>query len=241
MGAYNTVIVETAVLTGLCLIAALILRGRVSWLWMLGAIALYACHKAVLFLGVVGLTPDLVPGRYNWEGKILGAIGLLIAGWIIFRGDMKAWGFTWSQNGPAPIAGISVAVATALATAAFMYLYFPGVKTEPLADWAYQLTMPSLDEEFLYRGVMLVMLERAFRPSFKLLGAPLGFAALITTLIFYVTHAMGVSPDWSITMVWGEIVPLITGALFVYVRIATGSLVLPVLLHSWFNTAGYLL
>lgn len=241
MNVLSIVVVETAVVVGLCLGAALILRGRVSWVWLLGTIALYAVHKVVVFLPSFGLTPDLIAGNYNWEGKILGTVVLLAAGWFIFKGDMKAWGFTLSQNGPAPIAGISVAVLTAIATAAFMYLYFPGVKVEPLADWTYQLTMPSLDEEFLYRGVMLIMLERAFRPAFKAGLFAIVLAALITTLLFYIGHAMSVGPDWSITMVWGEVVPLITATLWVFVRVATGSVLLPVLLHSWLNTAGYLI
>lgn len=241
MSVFTTILAETAVLAGLCLVAALIGRGRVAWAWFFGVIALYIVHKTILFIPFLVDAPDLIPGRYNWEGMILGTLALLTAGWVIFRGDMKAWGFTLSQRGPAPIAGISVAVLTAAATAAFMYLYFPGVKSEPLADWTYQLVMPSLAEEFLCRGVMLIMLERAFRPAFKTGWFAIGIAAVITTLLFYVSHAMSVGPDWSVTMVWGEVVPLITAALWVYVRIATGSLLLPVLLHSWFNTAGYIL
>ncbi|MCR9129130.1 MAG: CPBP family glutamic-type intramembrane protease [Alphaproteobacteria bacterium] len=241
MVAINTVIAETLVLAGMCLIAALLLRGRVSWGWMLGAIGLYAVHKVAVFLPIMGLVPDLTPGRYNWEGKLLGVILVLLVGWLVFRGDLRSWGLTLSQRGPAPAAGFIVAGLTALAMAAFMYLYFPGVKSEPALDVAYQMTMPSLDEEFLYRGVMLVMLERAFRPTFRLFGAPLGFAALITTLQFYATHAMGVGADWTLTMAWFDIVSLITGALYVYVRAATGSLLLPILLHSWFNCAGYLM
>lgn len=241
MGIYNQVIGETVVLAAICLVVALILRGKVSWRWMIGAIALYAVHKVVLFLGVAGVYPDLVAGRYNWEGKLAGIAFVLIAGLVLFRGDVRAWGLTLSQSGPAPRAGILAAVLIAVANALFVYLYFPGVKSEPLADWAYQLTMPSLDEEVLYRGLMLAMLERAFRPTLRILGAPLGFAALIVTLQFYVTHALHVGADGSVLFVWGEVLPLIYGTLWIYVRAATGSLLLPIVLHSWANTAGYLL
>ncbi|MFY0636934.1 type II CAAX prenyl endopeptidase Rce1 family protein [Maricaulis maris] len=241
MGIYNTVIVESIVLLGLCLVAAILLRGRVHWGWLGGAIALYAVHKFLLFLGVAGLYPDILPGRYNWEGKIAGTVLVLVAGLMLFRGDRAAFGLTLAQSGPAPRTGFAVAAFTAIATALFMWLYWPGVKSEPLAEWTYQLTMPSLDEELLYRGVLLLMLERAFRPTVNILGAPLGFAALIVTAQFYVTHALGVGPDWSISFVWGEIVPLIYAALWIHVRVATGSLLLPILLHSWANTAGYLI
>jgi membrane protease YdiL (CAAX protease family) len=241
LGLYHQVIGETLVLAAICLVVAVILRGKVSWRWMIGAIALYAVHKVVLFLGVAGVYPDLVAGRYNWEGKLAGTAFVLIAGLVLFRGDVRAWGLTLSQSGPAPRAGILAAVLIAVANALFVSLYFPGVKSEPTVDWLYQLILPSLDEEFLYRGVMLLMLERAFKPTVRILGAPLGWAALVVTLQFYVTHALAVGADGSIAFVWGEVLPLIYGALWIYVRKATGSLLLPILLHSWANTAGYLL
>lgn len=241
MGYYNIVVVETAILAGMCLTAALGLRGKVSWAWLIGAIGVYAASGIITFFGASEAVPDLIPGRYNAEGKLASFAFLLGAGLLIFRGDAKAIGLTFSQSGPAPIPGLAVAAGTALATVAFMYLYFPGVKTESVADMAYQLTLPSLDEELLYRGVLLIMLERAFAPALSKLWSRAGLAALITTVMFYLTHAMSVSPDWSIVMVWGEIIPLITAALWVYVRIATGSLVLPILLHSLFNGVGYIL
>lgn len=241
MGFYNIVAVETAILAGLSLIAALVLRGKVSWAWLVGAIAVYAASGVITFFGASDAVPDLIAGRYNAEGKLASFIFLLGAGLLIFRGDAKAIGLTLSQSGPAPIPGITVAAGTALATVALMYLYFPGVKTEPVADMVYQMTLPSLDEELLYRGVMLVMLERAFAPALSKLWNRAGLAALITTAMFYLTHAMTVSPDGSIMIVWGEILPLITAMLWVYVRIATGSLLLPILLHSLFNGVGYVL
>jgi hypothetical protein len=241
MGVYNQALAEIAFVALACLVGALLMRGRVSWGWIGGAIALYAAHKFTVFFGFAGLPQDIIPGRYNWEGKILGVALTLAVGFAVFRGQAAEWGFTLRQSGPAPRAGFGMAAFTFIATAAFFYLYWPGVKSEPTADWLYQLTMPSLDEEFLVRGVFLLMLDRAFSGRVSVLGAPIGWGGLITIAIFYVSHAMRVDADWSVAFIWGEILPVIYAALWLHVRAATGSLLLPVLLHSWANTAGYLL
>lgn len=239
-GIFNQVIAEAAVLLALCVLAAVMLRGRVQWSWLIGAVAFFAVNKLVLFIGVIGdIYPDILGGRYNWEGKIASVAMTLAVAALIFRGNWAQWGFTWKQNGPAVGLGYVVTVIFILANAAFVYWYFPGVKVEPAIDMAYQLTMPSLDEELVYRGVLLLMLDRAFKPQINILGAPFGFGALISIALFYVTHALRVDAGWDVVFIAFEILPLIYAVFWTYIRAATGSLLLPVLMHSWANAAGY--
>lgn len=239
-GIYNQVIAEAVVLLVLCVAAAVLLRGRVQWSWLIGAVAFFGVTKLVLFLGVAGdIYPDILGGRYNWEGKIAAVATTLAVAALIFRGKWAEWGFTWKQNGPAVGLGYVVTVVFILANAAFVYWYWPGVKVEPVIDMAYQMTMPSLDEELVYRGVLLLMLDRAFKPQIHILGAPFGFGALISVALFYVTHALRVDADWDVVFIAFEILPLIYAVFWTYIRAATGSLLLPVLMHSWANGAGY--
>ena len=237
----NPVVIESLILLALCLVGATLVKGKVDWRWVWIATITFAVHKFILFAAMHPITIDLIPGRYNWEGKIFGTLFTLGVGLAVFKGNAASFGWTLKQNGPAVKAGYTVAALTFIATALFMYLYFPGTKSEPTADWLYQMTMPSLDEELLGRGVLLLMLTRAFKPTFTLAGAPFGIAVAISILMFYASHIVGVSTDWTITVNWFNIVSLFYGALWVYVRVATGSLLLPILLHSWANTAGYIL
>ncbi|MFC3094002.1 CPBP family intramembrane metalloprotease [Alteromonas sediminis] len=237
----NPVIIESLILFAFCGLGAIVSRGKVDWKWIGLAVLTYAAHKFITFAAMHPLIIDLLPGRYNWEGKILGSVFVLVIGLLVCKGNAAAFGWTLKQNGPAVKAGYTVAAFTFIATAMFMYWYFPGTQSAPTADWLYQMTMPSIDEELLYRGVMLLMLTRAFKPSFTLVGAPFGIAVIISILMFYATHIVGVSADWTVTVNWLNIISLFYGMLWVYVRVATGSLLLPILLHSWANTANYIL
>ena len=241
-GIFNQIIAETAVLAILGPLVATVLRGRIDWGWFAAAVAFFFVHKLVLFLGLIdGILPNLIGGRYNWEGKIAGTIFSLVIAFVFLRNSRMEWGLTLRQTGPAVKWGWTIAALVAVANAAFVFWYWPGTSSADLADWTYQLTMPSLDEELVYRGILLLMLERAFRPTLNLLGVPVGWGALITILIFYVSHALRVDADWDVAFIAGDILPFIYASFWVYVRAATGSLLAPVLLHSWANTAGYIL
>ena len=80
-GIFNQIIAETAVLAILGLLVATVLHGRIDWGWFAAAVAFFFVHKLVLFLGLIdGILPNLIGGRYNWEGKIAGTIFSLVFG-----------------------------------------------------------------------------------------------------------------------------------------------------------------
>lgn len=239
MGIYSQIIGEALALALLCVGAGVFAKDRVQWKWALAAIGLLLGQKFLLYL-TMDLGPEIVGGRYNWEGKLAAVAFLLAVGFLVFRDDRKEWGWTLRQDGPAPRAGLIAAGCIAVATALFVGLYFPGTKSEPMADWMYQLTMPSLHEELFYRGLLLFLLMKAFPPGAKILGAPMGWAAVIVTAQFYLAHVLLVTPGWQVSVNWADFLSLILGGLWVYVRVATGSLLFPVLLHSLSNTVGYL-
>ncbi|MCA0131711.1 CPBP family intramembrane metalloprotease [Winogradskyella sp. D23] len=61
------------------------------------------------------------------------------------------------------------------------------------------------------------------------------------TVMFYLSHVVHVDPDWNTVIVWGDFLPGLYGLLFMYIRLATGSLLLPIILHGWINVVGYLI
>jgi membrane protease YdiL (CAAX protease family) len=240
-GVYNQVIAEIIVLLIFIGFAAAFSFRDLKWKWLAAAIVFFSAQKIIVFLGVAGVLPDLVPGRYNWEGKILSLLFTAIVAFLFFREKPEEWGFTLSQNGEARTAGISVAIFTAIAGTLVSLLYFEGVRTGPANEWLYQLTMPSIEEELIDRGILLLMLDRAFGRRWKIAGVTLGWGAVIMTLMFYMSHVLRVDGDWNLIIVWGDYLPGIYGLLWMYIRLATGSLALPIILHGWINVAGFIL
>ena len=91
----------------------------------------------------------------------------------------------------------------------------------------FQATMPSIGEELAYRGIALALLERAFGQSPMSCRWRFGWAALITSLLFW--HGPSLS----------RVDTALTGAAFALVQQArcAGSLLWPMFCHSALNVA----
>ena len=88
---------------------------------------------------------------------------------------------------------------------------------------------------------MLLILDKAFLSKWKFAKVNWSWGAIILILMFYLSHAISVDANWNMVIVWGDIMPFIYGLLWMYIRLATGSLLLPILLHGYINTIGYLI
>ena len=240
-GIYNQVIVEWGLFITLIIIPIIIYKNKVNWKWVAIAIGVFFLHKIILFLGVEGIYPDMIPGRYNWEGKITAIIFLLLCASILFPKKSDEWGFKLSQKGDAQKAGIVTTIFTALISTALAWFYFNGIKEGETSDWLYQLSMPGLDEEFYYRGIMLLILDKAFLKKWKFVKVNWSWGAIIMVSMFYFTHVVHVDSNWNTVVIWGDFLPGVYGLLLMYIRLATGSLVLPVILHGWINVVVYLI
>lgn len=239
---FQIAVFETVFISGLILAGAAILKGKVQWLWLLPVPILAFCSKTLMFEAGAGTFGDWIPGRYNWEGKLLATLLWLGVIAVLFRHKLDAVGLTFQQNGPFKNIAFGIAALTAICTALWSTYYFPGVKAEPLPDMLYQATMPTVEEELWFRGVMLAMLIFGFtqKQNDHASAAATMIAAVIVSFHFWGVHSIGSDGDWGVVFnAWFNPVAGIYGLLWVAVRIGTGSLVLPMLLHCWANSAGY--
>ncbi len=100
----------------------------------------------------------------------------------------------------------------------------------------YQLTMPGVAEELSYRGVIQPGLNVAFGRPWKLLGAQVGWGWVITSLIFWATHAFRVDPQMHLSFYWPTLtMQLIAGFALGWMRERTGSVFPPMLAHNLVN------
>ena len=104
-------------------------------------------------------------------------------------------------------------------------------------DIAFQLTMPGFEEEPFYRGVLLLALDRAFTGRVRVFGVAMGWGTLLSSALFGLAHAFGYGNGAftfdSMTMALTALPALP----IVWLRLRTGSLLLPVALHNLGNTA----
>lgn len=197
---------------------------------------------AALFLGLLALddlavsvahaVPALrIGAEWNWTGK------LVCTGWALAfvalgplsRGEA---GVTLRQRPgsvrPALVATLAVAAVSFGIGAAFGGGPF-GAET-----LAFQLTMPGVAEELVYRGVLLAVLHRAV-PSAT--GAARWGPVVVTSVAFGLWHGLGVDGGAVSFDALSASFPFAGGLAFGWLRERTGSVLFPTLAHNTGNTA----
>jgi len=90
-------------------------------------------------------------------------------------------------------------------------------------------------EEIIYRGYMQSRLNEAFGKPYRFFGVAFGWGAILTSLIFGLTHIgillwlLGISSE--VTWAWG-FWTFFSGLVFSFVREKSGSILAPAFLHG---------
>ena len=207
-------------------------RERFAPRWLLIAALLVAINDALL-TGVYGTMPNLLPDSdWNWQGKLLALVATLAIATLPMFGWRRV-GLTLAQapgslKAALPILALYCAFFVAIALA------FPsGMATAE--DIAFQLTMPGLEEEAFYRGILLFALCRAFTARVRFLGVDWGWGAILSCLLFGLAHAFGFSNghfSFDPLVMALTALPALIG---VWLTLRTGSLLLPIVMHNFGN------
>ncbi|MGL5888355.1 MAG: CPBP family intramembrane glutamic endopeptidase [Bacteroidia bacterium] len=212
-------------------------RTKETWLKVLLFVIVYIVNQLALSL------PNYVPAfswinsNWNWDGKIYGLL-VGVAGWLLLKPYFKENNFfTLQQYKP----GFKPALYAVIALTVFSLVLtrLMGSSDFDTETLLFELTMPSLEEEIVFRGVLLGLLSSALKPSMGILGNP---AVLITALLFGFVHALGFSSDYSIN--FDPLFFLMTGLggfVWGWVTIKSRSILLAYLSHNICNSVGTLL
>jgi membrane protease YdiL (CAAX protease family) len=159
----------------------------------------------------------------------------------MFDGRWRLTGVTVIQKGPSPVSALVVTVLIAAAFAGAAWYLVPG-RVGPVSELAYRASLPALEQELLYRGFLLAALDRAFGAPVRLRGAAMGWGAVASAMLFAADRALSLSPDLVLTAAFGAGAwVFLAGMLLVWLRAASGSVLLPVLVHSWAVASFYAL
>ena len=200
--------------------------------WLLIAAVLVAVNDALLTRAYRWL-PDVIGGEWNWQGKLLALVATLaIAASPAF--GFRRVGLTVSQEPGSLRAALPVA-AFYCAFFVVVAVAFPGGRSTG-ENIAFQLTMPGLEEEPFYRGVLLFALDRAFTGRRRFLGVDWGWGAVLSCLLFGLAHAFGFSHGGFSFDPMTMALTALPSFVAVWLRLRTGSLLLPIALHNFGNS-----
>jgi membrane protease YdiL (CAAX protease family) len=171
--------------------------------------------------------------HWNWVGK-----GLSIA-----------WGLLFIAFGPIPARKIGVALPRAGTHRVAWSIVATAIVASAIGDWLsgplepsaqtllYQLTMPALAEELVYRGILLAVLSYAFREEEYPSRYHLGWSVWITATAFALAHGLQMSHGLIHLQLLSCLFPFAFAVLAGWLRRYTGSLLLPIALHSGIDFA----
>lgn len=151
------------------------------------------------------------------------AIGVIapafVAGYIVFYDIVCAEGSRFASLG---VPG------TCLRFGGWSELHAPDLDLAFLELAAIQLVVVALPEELFFRGFLHEMLERALPPTRRFLGGGIGWALIISSLLFALIHL----PKHGDPRALATFFP---GLLFGWLRSATGSILASTVTHASSN------
>jgi membrane protease YdiL (CAAX protease family) len=227
-----TLAVDATAAFSLIVLAAFI-RRPVQWKYVFAAIAIITID---IFL-VIGAA---LQGQYlaqelglnwNWFGKgaSLAFSILLLATLPELRSSV---GLTFKQrDGSRRWSQWLIALAVGL-TVALTWQASP--KPFDAETLLFQLTMPTLSEELLYRGILLAVLARAWPDSDLGTLLPAKWPAIVVTMIFGAGHAFTWTDGLHVSLE-SMLYTTAIGALIMLIRLRSGSLLYCVVAHSIVN------
>lgn len=212
-------------------------RPRFAPRWLFVAALLVAANDSLL-TGFYGTLPDLLSGSdFNWQGKMLAMAATLAIAALPLFGWRRA-GLTLIQSRGSLRASVPVAILYCAFFLALALAFHHGRTSGE--EVAFQLTMPGFEEEPFYRGLLLLALDRAFLRRVRFLGVDWGWGAVLSCLLFGMAHAFGFSHG---QFAFDAITMALTAAPFfiaVWLRLRTGSVVLPIVMHNFGNSISLL-
>ena len=224
---------QAGILIALALIFALLVPKTFRVHWLLVALLLIFIHDAFLLRGY-RLIPIFFPdSNWNWTGKLLATLVMLGVAALPSFG-WKESGLTFRQSANSKSAWVVFGIFTVIIFAAATYF---GDGRDNWDSILFQWTMPGIEEEIFYRGVLLLALNEAFSKRARVLGADIGLGGILTTVAFGLIHSLfydveGISFDAiSFAMTGGP------ALLLLWFREKTGSVLLPILAHNVANGA----
>lgn len=226
-----------AVVAALAVLAAVATGTRLRSGWLLVALGLMLLRDVLVLRGF-GLVPDpFAASRWNWTGKLLATAGLLAVA------ASPAFGFRRCGLALRQAAGSALAwwVFAGFAALFFGLAWHGRDGADGLDTILFQWSMPGIEEELFYRGVLLLALHEALDPGPSRRFAGIGLGGMLSSVAFGLGHALFYRDGSFSFEAMAFFLTAGPALLLVWFRVRTGSLVLPVLAHNVANGASTLL
>ncbi len=200
-------------------------------------VSYFFVYNCLLFSPTLIPALRLIEGDWNWSGKLYGVTGSILF-IMLFRkafGEYNYISFKQRETSLKPKLMVTIVVFLLAVGLATLSIY---KSIDRFEYYFFQFTMPGLDEELAFRGIMLGLLSNALTSKVYCRSISLGNPALlITSILFGLGHSLQIDHDWCFHQNWVEFISTFaTGLLLGWLTIKSGSILMSILIHDLLNT-----
>lgn len=203
-------------------------RTRTNYIRVLSIALCYFISNLALILPNISIF-NFIDGSWNWDGKMYGIV-CGIAMYYVFRKQFSENNFfTFKQNevGLKPAMWLAVIIIAIQTLGGVLRSEVFNIET-----LFFQLSMPGIDEEIMFRGVLLGLMCSSLRNGYSMAWNP---SIIINTILFGLVHAW----DYQNGILSFNLAPFIStgivGYVLTYITLKTRSILLAMLTHNLCN------
>lgn len=180
--------------------------------------------------------------QLNWFGKLLSTISALLIIFFLKRKKSNLeFGITFKQRKGSIKPVLKVFLIFAILEIIIVYFFF-GNYNASTEEHLYQTFMPGISEEIIYRGLYLGLLNEIFERKKLIFGAYLGYGAIITIILFGLSHGISIDESFGLHFNYGSmIIPFVFAIIWTWIRERTGSVLIPIIFHNFSNEIGQII
>lgn len=207
-------------------------KGKIKSIGLFSLI--FILYQIVLKLPTEISELQIIHSKWNWTGKLFAIIfgvltylllrkRLIPFDFIHFRQDLKSLKKTFLMS----CVPICIAI----------FSYFDTSKQFDKETLLFQLTMPGIDEEIMFRAILLGLLLSCFKDKIIIRNINLGNPSILFIgLLFGVVHGLAITDNYKLTF---ELSPFIWtffyGFIWSWITIKSKSILQPIISHNMSN------
>jgi membrane protease YdiL (CAAX protease family) len=179
---------------------------------------------------------DFIKSSWNWDGKILGILFGLIC-FFIFKNKFIKYNFFKIRQERENIKKTLVVSIIIIFITAIMW-FILGESEFDIETLVFQLIIPGIDEEIMYRGVLLGLLMSCIKDKIFFRDY---IGILIIAILFGFIHAFQLNDGYSIYFDWIYFIQTsFFGFVLGWITIKSRSILLAIIVHNLSNFLGVL-
>ncbi|MDR7130863.1 membrane protease YdiL (CAAX protease family) [Algoriphagus sp. 4150] len=219
-------------------IIILMLKDRnLETLKILSAFAIFYLLNAVLLnLPFVYSETRIINGHWNWSGKLYAILGSLVFLSLYRKFPLSDYFLTLRQNKKFFIRGVFILSSILLINS--IAAFSSATEALNIETLLFQFSMPGIDEEIAYRGIMLGLLLKVLKSNSLILNP----SVWITALLFGMAHGLFLSKDFDVIFKFQPFfLSFLYGLVWGWITIKSGSILLALISHNLANGVGNLI